>query len=250
VPASETRAELERLGQALATVREQEAFLELLDALGDLRRELLGTEMDGAALEGLMRIDREVFRRTRRGVRVFSAPGMAGLAWLTLLCLPWPLLTGITVALSLALLGDFRSWALGGAALFALYAARLGHELGHVLGGWPVFGLAGLYTSRNFGQLRLQMSVRRTCVGATHLVRLYLGGCLVNLALALGGLLAYATGVWTGIGALAFVGANLVLGLGNLLPVRGLSTDGYNALYTWRASHQKDFWTQKNADKR
>ena len=142
------------------------------------------------------------------------------------------------VGLLLALTGNAHGWALGLGVLAALYVARLGHELGHVLAGMPVFYLRGLYTSRSLVELRLEMGVRAVYVRPGELIRLYLGGCLANLGLGLVvGLLAVVSGAWTGALVLSLLSANLALGLGNLLPLRGLGTDGYNAYRMWQASH-------------
>ena len=237
MPEPDLLPELERLWHTLATTHDRATFVEHLRSLKRLKQDLAAAEVDGRVAEWLSRIDHVVFRRTRRGTHSIQSSRPTALAWLALLCLPWPLLAGLLVGLTLTLTGHAQGWALGVTALVALYVARLGHELGHLLAGLPVFYLRGLYTSPNFVELRLETGVRAASVRPGHFIRLYLGGSVANLVLGLIGLAVAVDHVWGGIFVLSFVAANLALGLGNLLPLRRLSTDGYNAYRVWRAGH-------------
>jgi len=227
---SDLLPELETLWRTLATTCERDKFIELLRAFERLKQGLLTTEIEGSVFEWMSRIEHVIFRRTRRGVHSFQASGLTALLWLTALCAPWPFIAGTVVGLMM------RSWMLGAQAALALYLARLGHELGHWLAGTPDFYLRGLYTSRDFIELRLEIGVRAAWVRPAQLTRLYLGGCLANLALGLVGLLMLVGGAGSRTFALALLGANLALGVGNLLPLRRPSTDGYNVYRVWRNS--------------
>jgi hypothetical protein len=222
--------ELESLWRTLAITPDRNQFIESLRAFERLKQGLRATEIEGPVFEWVSRIDHAIFRRTRRGVHSFQVSGPTALLWLMALCSPWPLITGAVVALMM------HSWMLGIQAASALYLARLGHELGHWLAGAPDFYLRGLYTSRDFIQLRLEIGVRAAWVRPVQLTKLYLGGCLANLALGLVGLVMFVGGIGSRTLAVALLGANLALGAGNLLPLRRPGTDGYNVYRVWRDS--------------
>lgn len=192
--------------------------------------------MSGQALDWLARIDHLVFQRTRPGAYCVDARGLRGLVWLSLLCLPWPLVVGLFLWGALAIKGSSGGWEAALAVTLALYSARFGHELGHVGLGRPIFYLRGLYASYNLGELRLQMGVRAEWVRAGQMIRMHLGGCVVNLVLGLAAFVAFLTGLLTGTLVLALLGTNVALALGNLLPLRAWNTDGYHAYRIWRAS--------------
>ena len=120
---------------------------------------------------------------------------------------------GFLVTIALSVLAG------AGPALPAVLAAAVCHELGHLLALWifrvPVESL----TIGPMGAVIRAPRQDRLSYGRDLLATL--AGAAVNFALAL----LFARGA----GAYLFAGANAVLGLYNLLPIRGL--DGGRALY-------------------
>lgn len=151
-------------------------------------------------------------------------------------CAPFPVL----VATALAALGCGLGWSRETLALVVpgmagIYCARLGHELGHLVAMARNFRLVAVYGPPCFTSLWLELSDGRQPPSIGDWLRLSLGGPLANLSIA--AMLAVWPGPGQSLWSTAALVGQLVLGVGNLLPVPG--TDGHRSLRLWQMQRRR-----------
>lgn len=181
--------------------------------------------MSGDWVTERSRAERRRFVTAHRGSWYLPArPYLPPVLLLAVAAAPFPALAALLLLLA--------GWGLGWPAaalqmvlpaMAALYAARLVHELGHLGGMGRNFRLTGVYAPRWFTALRLELGAGVAPASGRDWRRMMAAGSVANLAAAAVLALGLAAGPRPYLALVVL--AQLVIGVGNLLPVPG--TDGH-----------------------
>lgn len=227
-------SDLREIVSLLSTTADKTVFSVAARNLEAIKRNINWSNISGPALGLISEADKIVFSRVRKRAWCMRLKGLSTFPVLAVGLSLAPIVSALFIAFVAWVSADFNPFDAYAIVFLAMYSARFVHEMGHWLFMRRIAVPVAIYGSPFFITIRMQVRYLSEQVSLSELVRLYGGGSVANLAVAVIIILALITkNVAPPLIVLAIILANLAAGVFNLIPF-GKGTDGSMLLRIFR----------------